>query len=250
MAAGGPWPVHTIEEGGGRAASARLLDDALLLEHEGGVSVVEFGALAGAEAARGRAVLHHATAGTLVLESAEAAAIVSAIANAACAIPELTTHLRAMGTLRGRPGSNHDRWFGALLEARRRAHEAAAPAARVAAVDALALRRSLDDAIGAFAAARHAWSAPDRRAFAEELRDVAEPYAGALDALGVAGAGVSRAAPAQLFARWHDWVHALRDAFTEADAAWERALPVLADSRGRAGRLWRRVITRGGRRGA
>lgn len=246
----GPWPVRTLEDGGGRDASARLLDHALLLEHEGGVSVVEFAALAGAEARAGRALLHHATARVLVLESSQAPELVAALADVACTIPEVTANLRTLGALRARPGSDHDRWFGGLLEARRRAHDASSPAARVAAVDATALRVRLDTSIDAMAAARHARSAPDRRAFAEELRDVSARYVHALDALGIASAGVARVEPSLLFARWRDWVHALRHAFTEADAAWEAALPVLADSRGRAGRLWRHVVVRGARKGA
>ena len=243
----GPWRVRTIEEGGGRDAMARLLDDALLLEHDGGVSVVEFASLAGAEVNGNRAVLHHASVGTLTLESAHAAPLVEALSDAACTIPELMANLRAMGSLRAMPGSDHDRWFGGLLGARRRAHAAVSPAARVEAVDPAALRRALDEAIDAFATARHPRRAPDRRAFAEELRDVATRYVAAIERLAGASVAVRRAEPAKRFVRWHDWVEALRHLFSEADAAWEAALPVLADSRGRAGRLWRRVLRRGAR---
>ncbi|MBI2797665.1 MAG: hypothetical protein HYX65_13270 [Gemmatimonadetes bacterium] len=245
----GPWRVRTIEEGGGRDATARLLDDALLLEHEGGVSVVEFGALAGAEASGARAVLHHATVGTLVLETPQAALLVEALGDAACTIPELTANLRMMGTLRAKPGSDHDRWFGALLDARRHAHAATHPDDRVNAVDAAALRASHEETIEALSLARHPRRAPDRRAFAEELRDVSERYARALEGLSLAAAAMRRSSPAERFVRWHEWVEALRRAFTEADAAWEGALPVLADSRGGAGRLWRRVLKRGARDG-
>ena len=247
MTRSGPWQVRTIEEGGGRAATARLLDDALLLEHAGGVSVIEFASLAGGEAIATRAVLHHAAAGSLVLESPQARELLESLANAACTIPELMAHLRVMGSLRAKPGSDHDRWFAALLEARRRAHESATPAARRAAVDVPALRAALEATIEAFAFARHKRSAPDRRAFAEELRDLAVGYVAALDQLGVASEALARTAPAERFVRWHEWVEALRRVFTEADAAWEEALPVLADSRGGAGRLWRRVLKRGAR---
>ena len=193
----GPWRVRTIEEGGGRDATARLLDDALLLEHEGGVSVVEFGALAGAEASGARAVLHHATVGTLVLETPQAALLVEALGDAACTIPELTANLRMMGTLRAKPGSDHDRWFGALLDARRHAHAATHPDDRVNAVDAAALRASHEETIEALSLARHPRRAPDRRAFAEELRDVSERYARALEGLSLAAAAMRRSSPAE-----------------------------------------------------
>jgi hypothetical protein len=41
------------------------------------------------------------------------------------------------------------------------------------------------------------------------------------------------------------WAAALARAFAVADAVWEAMLPALADPRGGAGRLWRRLL-RGG----
>ena len=53
-----------------------------------------------------------------------------------CVVPELTRALRGLGSARAHPGSDHDRFFGPLLAARRSAQRAADPAGRLAAMRA------------------------------------------------------------------------------------------------------------------
>ena len=44
------------------------------------------------------------------------------------------------------------------------------------------------------------------------------------------------------FLRWREWAAVVRDVFAAADAAWLASVPTLCDSRGRRGRLWRRLL--------
>ena len=165
-----------------------------------------------------------------------------AIEDAACALAEQTLALRALGSPRSRPGSDHDRFFAPLLDARRAAERATGGLARVGAFDARVIGRRLGDALAAFASERFPDSPPDQRALEAELRDLSEPATTALDRLDAAAGAVTEAADDVRFARFREWSVALRDLFAAADAAWIASLPALSDSRGRRGRLWRRVL--------
>ena len=169
-------------------------------------------------------------------------ALAQAIEDAACALAEQTLALRALGSPRSRPGSDHDRFFAPLLDARRAAERARGAAGRVGAFDARVMTRRLGDALAAFAAERFPDSAPDRRALEAELRDLAHPALAALDRLGEAAAAVASAGDDVRFARFREWALVLRDVFACTDAAWIASLPALSDSRGRRGRFWRRVL--------
>ncbi|MFL5574454.1 MAG: hypothetical protein ACJ79S_00565 [Gemmatimonadaceae bacterium] len=168
-----------------------------------------------------------------------------ALENAACALTEQTLALRALGSPRARPGSDHDRFFGPLLAARRGAERAGCAVDRVASFDAPALRRTLTDTLRALAAERFPDTPPDRRALEAELRDLAEPLESALDRLAAAADAVRASGDDARFARWREWAGAVHDVFAAADAAWLAWLPALGDSRGRRGRLWRRLLRRG-----
>jgi hypothetical protein len=116
--------------------------------------------------------------------------------------------------------------------------------AQVAAFDPARLEREWREAITALATARHAKSAPDRRALEAELDTLAAPVWTALRSLQVAGAA-ARSAPAdQRRATWTKWVEAVQRTFDAADDWWRAALPVLGDSRGRSGAFWRRILRR------
>ena len=211
---------------------------------------VRYTVLEGARAGRaGGAALYLPGADVveLVAEGAAAAQLAMALAELtrrACARPELTRNLRGFGPQRARPGSDHDRFFGPLLDARRTAESIARPVDQLRAFDAPALRASAEAALAGFAAARFPESAPDRRALDAELGEIAAPLWASLDALERAAALVRSSADDDRFVRWRDWAGAVRDVYAAADRAWVAALPALADSRGRTGRLWRRVLGR------
>ena len=244
MTARGPWAVHTRESGGGRDATARLLDDALLLEHALGVSVVELAAVDGMTVDEGKLALHHAQHGALVIETAEAAAMARALSDAATVLPELTASLRAIGSARAYPGTDHDRWFGALLAALRRSHVVGTAAERLAAFDATKLLAHAESACDGFAVARAAAGTPDARALAEGLRELAGPLAHALRELAKERAELEEAPDQVRLAAWRRWVGALRDVFAAADRVWETMLPLLTAPRAETGGFWGQLLRR------
>ncbi len=164
--------------------------------------------------------------------------------------PEVTRALRAFGARRGRPGSDHDRFFAPLLDPLRRARDHVArgtgrPWDAAALVDAAAVERDARAALDALAAAHGGPQPADRRALAAELEELAAPLFAALAALGERAAALAAAGDAERPGAWRAWAAALAAAFAAADGVWEAALPALADPRGGAGRFWRRVL-RGG----
>lgn len=158
-------------------------------------------------------------------------------------LPEFTRSLRALA-VPSTPGSDHDRVFKPLIAARTAAQKVQSVDAQVAAFDPARLEREWREAIAALATARHAASAPDRRALEAELDTLAAPVWAALRVLQAAGASARAATPDQRRALWQRWVDAVQRTFDAADDWWRAALPVLGDSRGRRGALWRRVLGR------
>lgn len=162
----------------------------------------------------------------------------------ACTLPELTRGLRGLGSQRARPGSDHDRFFGALLDARRRAELLARPVDQLRAFDPATIRGAAESALADFAAARFPESAPDRRALDAELGEIAAPLWGSLARLEHAREAARATPDDARFVRWREWAAAVAAVYAAADATWVAALPALTDSRGRGGRLWRRVLGR------
>lgn len=158
-------------------------------------------------------------------------------------LPEFTRSLRALA-VPSASGSDHDRVFKPLIQARTAAHKVHAVDAQVAAFDATRLEREWREAIAAFAAVRHGRSAPDRRALEAELDTLGAPLWSALQALQQSAAATRTVAVAERKAAWERWVLAVQHVFDTADDWWRAVLPVLGDSRGRSGALWRRVLRR------
>ena len=158
-------------------------------------------------------------------------------------LPEFTRSLRALA-VPSAPGSDHDRVFKPLIQARTAAHKVHAVEAQVAAFDAARLEREWREAITAFAKARHGGSAPDQRALEAELDTLAAPLWSALRALQATAAATRSAPAADRRAAWERWVDAVQRVFDAADDWWRAALPVLGDPRGRSGSLWRRILRR------
>ena len=158
-------------------------------------------------------------------------------------LPEFTRSLRALA-VPSAPDSEHDRVFKPLIQARTAAHKVHTVEAQVAAFDAARLEREWREAIATFASARHAGSAPDRRALEAELDTLAAPLWFALQALQQRAVATRAVTGADRKAAWERWVVAVQQVFNTADDWWRAALPVLGDSRGRNGALWRRVLRR------
>lgn len=164
---------------------------------------------------------------------------------AVCVFPAQTLSLRGFGSERSLPGSDHDTWFDALLTARRVAEESRTIETQRRAFDAERLRRHLRATIDAWAAARFD-EAADRRALAAELDELSAPYVAALGAMDAAALVLRQAPAGAQFAAWRDWTATVQKAFRAADDVWSVMVPVLCDSRGAKGSMWRRLLRRGG----
>lgn len=159
-------------------------------------------------------------------------------------LPEFTRSLRALATPSA-PGSDHDVVFLPLIEARRAAQRATSLEQQLAAFDAARLERNWRGAIATLAERRHPKSLPDRRAIGAELEMLAAPVWDALAAARSAAEAVRAARVDERRAAWERWIAALHGVFRAADEWWEQSLAALADSQGRRGALWRRVLRRG-----
>ena len=210
--------------------------------------VVAYGGIDGARLEATQLTLYLSTGDLLELSGPRDIANLGArIAERACAFPEQTLRLRALGSGRANPGSDHDRFFAPLLGARRRAEEAVNPSGRVAAFGAAPLRARLDRTLSEFAAERFPEQPADRRALAAELAELAEPLYATLDALAAAQAAAVASPDDVRFLRFREWAAAVGRTFAEADRCWIAALPALGDSprTGERVRFWRRLLRLG-----
>jgi hypothetical protein len=164
---------------------------------------------------------------------------------AVCVFPAQTLSLRGFGSESSAPGSDHDRWFEQLLQARRLAEETRTIETQRRAFDPGRLRRHAQQTHADWAGVR-AEAPADRRALVAELDELAEPYWHALDALERWSIALRAAAeqPTE-FVVWRSWTVAVRRCFSAADSVWTASIPSLADARGASGSLWRRVLRRG-----
>jgi hypothetical protein len=150
-----------------------------------------------------------------------------ALQERACALPELTTGLRAFGSRRGGDTARQVRFFAPLLEARRRLEEQRELQWRLAAFDAATLRRRIEETVRAMAAERYPTAPSAERALVAGLLDVCARLHGALDVLGEAAAVVADSSDADRFAAWRLWTARAREVFEAADRAWGASLPWL-----------------------
>lgn len=164
------------------------------------------------------------------------------ILTSALTLPELTRTMHSLGSRRGQPGADHDRFFGGLLAARRSAEGFVEPHSRLAAFDARRLSQMLTTLLGELAAERYPDSGPDRRALEAELLEHAERLFAVLDTLGAAAARVRESGNEMRLARWRDWTGTVQRVFEEADRCWVASLPALtAAVPPPRRRFWRRV---------
>ena len=165
------------------------------------------------------------------------------IMSIALALPELTRTMHGLGSRRGRPGAEHDRFFAGLLAARRSAEGLAEPESRLAAFDARRLTQSISTLLSELASERFPQSPPDRRALEAELHEYAERLQSAIELLGTAADDVRAGNNAVRLARWRDWTRAAQRVFEEADRCWIAVLPALTATPVALPRrtLWRRA---------
>ena len=163
-------------------------------------------------------------------------------------LPEFTRSLRSIA-LPSAPESGHDRIFAPLIQARAAAHRMHTLEAQVAAFDAARLERAWREATVALAAERHPRSAPDRRALAAELEQLAAPVWAALRRM-AASATLARSAPVNAReVAWERWVSTVQRLFEAVDDWWGAATPVLGRAAVPRPSLWRRLSgTKRGRR--
>lgn len=161
----------------------------------------------------------------------------------ALSLPELTRTMQGLGSRRGHPGSDHDRFFASLLTARRAAEGFTEPESRLAAFDSRRLTQTITTLLAEFASERYPNSPPDRRALEAELVDTAERLLTTLEALGEAAAAVRASAAPTRLARWRDWTRAAHRVFEEADRCWIAVVPALSASPlpTQRRRFWRRA---------
>jgi hypothetical protein len=217
-------------------ASLELAERAILLhlgvgtaEDTGRTLAIPFVSLDGIEAGPDSVLIYLSTGDVIELsESAQLGTLALAIAERACALPELTRPLRALGSRRGRPGADHDRFFAPLIDARRAVEKATRIDERLVAFEAETLRKAVDDVLRGMAAERFPQSAPDRRALSAELLELAERLYASLDVVRERAAAVRASSADAKFAHWRRWSHSVAAVFEQADRCWMATLRALS----------------------
>lgn len=228
----------------GGEGTIRVLEDGLEIRAGQLSATLSLATVLGAEYRDG--VLHLATRhGVFPLRGGPAlAAVPRELVGHAGALPGVTRALRALGSRRGHPGAEHDRFFAPFLAARRRAERAADPAVRLAAFDGVALRRAIEAAVLELARARYPAHPSARRAAEEELLEVAEPVLAACDELVTAAQRVRDAEPEANIVHWRDWTAAVKRAFESADRSWMAIARELEQPVRPRRPLWQRLFPR------
>ena len=150
------------------------------------------------------------------------------ITQRACALPEVARGLRALGSTRGGDAEWQARFFGPLLQARRRLQEGEPMDWQVAGFDAKILAERLREALTDVARERHADRPPYRRALEAELADAAEPVFRQLSVVDEAAKVLHSADDAERFVCWRAWSAGVRTLFVEADRSCEVIVSVLS----------------------
>jgi hypothetical protein len=239
------WGLVRGEEVAG-PATIEVVDEAVRVAVQGrAATVFPIAALDGVRAARGTLTLYVGTGDVVELTDNDALLDLGRrIESAACDVPELTLALRALGSARGNPGAEHDRFYAPFLAARGGAQRAGDAAARLSALDAARLRGELEGVLQALAAQHHPRRAPDRRALETKLGELAAPAFAALDRLGEAARAFAEQGDEVSFVRWREWAAACRAVFAEVDRCWAAAAPALAGEQEERVGFWRRLWRR------
>lgn len=228
-----PVTVRGLFQGAELAGAGELwlYENGVRIEHSGSAPVwIRYSQMEGVVHRHRELALFLSVGDIIELEgSPRLAAAERLIVRRTCFMPEFTRALRAVGTAELRAAADHDRFFGPLLAARSRSEKVEDFTKRAAAFDAQALASTLVATLESFAAERFPLSAPDRRALAAELIDLAEELFGDLDRLQAAGDALRSTPEAKRFVAWRLWLDAVRRVFNAADRWWAGALPLLAE---------------------
>ncbi|MBC8088863.1 MAG: hypothetical protein H7Z40_16485 [Phycisphaerae bacterium] len=167
-----------------------------------------------------------------VLELTENDALRQLAANVldrACAVPELTRGLRALGSLRGTPGPAHDRWFAPLLAARRAVAGISDAERQVALVDAANVAQQLRRVMTEIAREMAPTHPAMQRAIEASLHEESESTFHALERLALAADVLRTSTLDTRLVDWRRWMKALREVFVAADQCWPRCAKVITD---------------------
>jgi len=99
--------------------------------------------------------------------------------------------------------------------------------ARVAAIDARALRERLDGALQAIAKDAYPLSNPDRRALEAELEEAMTPLFHGIRTMEATARHFRSAPEAIRFLAWREWVSSVSNVFAQADSGWASAASLL-----------------------
>jgi hypothetical protein len=170
----------------------------------------------------------HGAPGTMALESNRGLqhAWASLVA-LACPLPELVRDHRLLGSRRGGHVDLQARFLAPLLQARKRLEGEGDLDARVATLDARALRERIVTAVQGLAKDVYPASHPDRRGLEAELEEALETLFSGIDAIELAAKDFRDAPEAVRFTAWRRWVSAVSSAFVMADRAWANAARLL-----------------------
>lgn len=144
------------------------------------------------------------------------------------ALPELARGLRSFGTAHGGTASTHTLWFGALLDARKRAQHSGDPITHIELFDAAALRDAQLRAISEIAALGVPQGGAQFRAMEAVLEEAADPMFRELAALAPKAQDVAHAPHDTRMNAWREWVDQLRRVFREADECWHSGISALS----------------------
>ena len=170
----------------------------------------------------------HGEAGSAVVESARGLELAWVqLMERACPLPELARSHRLLGSRRGGSADAQAKFLAPLLQARKRVEEAKDLEARIAAIEARALRERVGLALQTIAKDTFPSSNPDRRGLEAELDEAMASFFAGLIALDSAAAHFRSAPEAVRFLAWRDWVLAVSNAFALADSGWAGAARLL-----------------------
>jgi hypothetical protein len=222
-------------------AMVALDEDVLRIDSAGGALRLPLAWLDGARYAVGTLELFMTRGDVVVMSGSPAlGTLATQLERRVMMIPELTRSLRGLGSGRAAPGPEHDRFFGALLAARREAEAAPSPDRARAAFDAAALRDALIQRLHDMAGDHHPDEPPERRALDAELLELAEPLLAQLGLLERKQEALASSDDAERLARWREWAAALHVTFERADAVWLEMVPALASDRPTRAKRWNR----------
>lgn len=223
-------PSMLVEWGTVRLAGPgklRLTSEALLVEATGGTLFALYAELRGGAWRTGSLTVHGAE-GKAVLQSGHGLDLAwVSLVERACPLPELTRGHRLLGSTRGGHVDLQAKFIAPFLQARRRLEEEADLEARVATLDAKALRERLNTALKTIARDSYPSSHPDRRGLEAELEEAMAPFYEGLEAMETAAEHFRSAPESVRFMAWRNWVSTASHVFALADRGWASAARLL-----------------------